>query len=487
MLSKRRKGSGEEEPLEWEEAGCLVWDVAALADDAAFLVAHGMPALLPALVTATAAAERWRALEIALGVAGNLACHADARRALLEEEALPGAVLEAALWVDDAAALDEACRCAAALLPTAGDEPGACERWWALVCKEETLGRLVWVVENTLSSALLERALNLLAAVVTAASAAQARGEADRGALVPLLLSLRPLPLVASVLHGWIVELQAERRQFGDEQGALAGGGGGGGDDGGGGGGGEGEGGSAGAPDAGPVPMGASAALEGDAAAGGAVAAAVTEPAAMEALGLLEAFAADPGGEAALNASGLVKDALLRTVAESEHRCTQAFATTLLAGLDDVGPLLLASPAAMHAVLRRLSALSRDQPGKRHKADTGTSAAAAAANTGGVEEQMGGEAEAGWALCSVLARSLTEARAASAVEPSVESKVLGVLAGAVPALCHDWSGSPRGAAIRAHQAYTLRCLAPLLAARLEGDGAATLAAAIERAAAAAQT
>ena len=49
---------------------------------------------------------------------------ADARRALLEEEALPGAVLEAALWVDDAAALDEACRCAAALLPTAGDEPG---------------------------------------------------------------------------------------------------------------------------------------------------------------------------------------------------------------------------------------------------------------------------------------------------------------------------------------------------------------------------
>ena len=41
-----------------------------------------MPALLPALVTATAAAERWRALEIALGVAGNLACHAGAHRGL---------------------------------------------------------------------------------------------------------------------------------------------------------------------------------------------------------------------------------------------------------------------------------------------------------------------------------------------------------------------------------------------------------------------
>lgn len=30
-------------------------------------------------------------------------------------------------------------------------------RWWALLLRDETLGRLVWIVENTLSTALLER------------------------------------------------------------------------------------------------------------------------------------------------------------------------------------------------------------------------------------------------------------------------------------------------------------------------------------------
>lgn len=34
----------------------------------------------------------------------------------------------------------------------------ASERWWALLLREETLGRLVWILENTLASPLLERA-----------------------------------------------------------------------------------------------------------------------------------------------------------------------------------------------------------------------------------------------------------------------------------------------------------------------------------------
>jgi hypothetical protein len=34
----------------------------------------------------------------------------------------------------------------------------AVERWWPLLLREETVGRLVWIVENTLSRALLERA-----------------------------------------------------------------------------------------------------------------------------------------------------------------------------------------------------------------------------------------------------------------------------------------------------------------------------------------
>lgn len=140
---------------------------------------------------------------------------------------------------------------------------------------------------------------------------------------MPLLASLGLLPLLSSVLHGWVVRLQAERRHFGGADSA---------------------GGSpaaqleqAGAQAAqqqpkggqqqaqqlraaaaarGPAPHdaggtgpravdGAAAAeLEYDAESGGAVAAEISEPAAMEALALLEALAADVAGEAALNASG---------------------------------------------------------------------------------------------------------------------------------------------------------------------------------------
>lgn len=35
--------------------------------------------------------------------------------------------------------------------------PQAADAWWAALLREETLGRLVWIVENTLSPALLER------------------------------------------------------------------------------------------------------------------------------------------------------------------------------------------------------------------------------------------------------------------------------------------------------------------------------------------
>lgn len=145
------------EAVGWEEAGCLLWDVAALPDDAAFLLKHGLPAMLPPLLTAAAARERWRALEIGLGTAANLACHDDARRQLVQLQGFPALLLDRLLWVDDVGSLTEACRCASALL-AAGLDREAAEAWWELVLREETLGRVVWIVENTLSTALLERA-----------------------------------------------------------------------------------------------------------------------------------------------------------------------------------------------------------------------------------------------------------------------------------------------------------------------------------------
>lgn len=51
-----------------------------------------------------------------LGVLGNLACHAAAQRQLLGQTALPDLLLDRLLWVDDAAALAELCRCLSSLL-----------------------------------------------------------------------------------------------------------------------------------------------------------------------------------------------------------------------------------------------------------------------------------------------------------------------------------------------------------------------------------
>lgn len=44
-----------------------MWDAAALPDDAAFLVQHGALDMLPPLLKAAAAADKWRALEIGVG------------------------------------------------------------------------------------------------------------------------------------------------------------------------------------------------------------------------------------------------------------------------------------------------------------------------------------------------------------------------------------------------------------------------------------
>ncbi|PRW58285.1 saal1 isoform X1 [Chlorella sorokiniana] len=486
---------GGEDGLGWEEAGCLVWDSAALPDDASFLVKHDLPAMLPPLLTAAAASERWRALEIALGTLGNLACHAGTKQLLLGQDGLPQLLLDTILWVDDSASLAELCRCLTSLLADSSRQ--AAEAWWALLLREETLGRLVWIVENTLSPPLLERSLNLICCLVATAAAAGNSGATSRQ-LVPLLLSLDLLPLLASVLHGWVVRLRAEHQQFGGSgsteaeprsaEGAQK---------------------PAAAKAAAPA-AGTPAAAE---AGGGqedppsaaiappapdspaqweerAVAAAeVTQEAAMEALGLLEALQADTAGEAAINASTPVKEALLRVVSESDSRSMRALATALLAAADDVGPLLVQHPRALAAVLDRLEAAAAEaeegQPAKRARTEASDAEASSA------EKQAGEEVEAAWALCSELARCLAQPQpaagegedagaAAEGVAPSGGTEaVLAVLAEHTGMLGRDWGDDDPSLA--AHQAYVLGRVLPLLARRLGEAAAAELGAAAERA------
>lgn len=108
--------------LGWEEAGSLVWDSSAMADDAAFLLRElpELPGMLAATLTATAAAEQWRAVEIGIGILGNLACHAATKQHLLDQEQLPELLMDKLLWIDDAAALAELLRALAAPFTGAG-------------------------------------------------------------------------------------------------------------------------------------------------------------------------------------------------------------------------------------------------------------------------------------------------------------------------------------------------------------------------------
>lgn len=67
------EGSSQEDG--WEASGCLLWDVAAIPEQAALLTANNIQEILHTVIAASVAQEKWRALEIALGVLANLACH----------------------------------------------------------------------------------------------------------------------------------------------------------------------------------------------------------------------------------------------------------------------------------------------------------------------------------------------------------------------------------------------------------------------------
>lgn len=186
-----------------------------------------------------------------------------------------------------------------------------------------------------------------------------------------------------------------------------------------------------------------------------------------------------------------VKEALLRVVAESDGRGMRALATSLLAAAEGVGPLLVQHPRALEAVLGRLEAAAAEadegQPAKRARTEAAEGEASAA------ERQAGEEVEAAWALCSDLARSLAQPQPAAAEDEDAgraaegaggnADAVLAVLADHAGALGRDWGSED--ASLAAHQAYVLGRVLPLLAGRLGEAATAELAAAAERAQAAA--
>lgn len=140
-----------------EEAGCVLWDLAANPDHAKFMVEnHLLDVLLPML--SVLIPDRMR--EICLGIMGNLACHAVLERAMVATIGLVQMVVQQ-LFFEDSPTLSETCR-----LLSAGLRSGEVVSWGEALQPEQVLQRILWVAANTMNSQLLEKSTELLLALV---------------------------------------------------------------------------------------------------------------------------------------------------------------------------------------------------------------------------------------------------------------------------------------------------------------------------------
>lgn len=140
-----------------EEAGCVLWDLAADPDHAKFMVENHLLDVLLAMLSVLIP-DRMR--EICLGIMGNLACHAVLERAMVATIGLVQMVVQQ-LFFEDSPTLSETCR-----LLSAGLRSGEVVSWGEALQPEQVLQRILWVAANTMNSQLLEKSTELLLAMV---------------------------------------------------------------------------------------------------------------------------------------------------------------------------------------------------------------------------------------------------------------------------------------------------------------------------------
>lgn len=140
-----------------EEAGCVLWDLAANPAHAKFMVENHLLDVLLAMLSVRIP-DRMR--EICLGIMGNLACHVVPERAMVAKNGLVQMVVQQ-LFFEDSACLSETCR-----LLSAGLRSGEAVSWEEALQPEQVLQRIMWIAANTMNSQLLEKSAELLLAMV---------------------------------------------------------------------------------------------------------------------------------------------------------------------------------------------------------------------------------------------------------------------------------------------------------------------------------
>eukprot|EP00250_Pteridium_aquilinum_P007964 c17561_g1_i1 orf=219-1892(+) len=150
-------GGGRDTEEQREEAGCMLWDLAATQSHAEFMVNNH---ILDVLLAILSVPHSDRLREICLGITGNLACHAEPVKAIVQTSGLPTKIVQS-LLVDDAPSLSEACRLLSASLHSE-----EVDSWIKAIDSREILERVMWIAANTMNSLLLEKSTELLLAMV---------------------------------------------------------------------------------------------------------------------------------------------------------------------------------------------------------------------------------------------------------------------------------------------------------------------------------
>ncbi|KAM1100121.1 hypothetical protein ACFX2I_006658 [Malus domestica] len=141
----------------WEEYGCILWDLAASKTHAELMVQN---LVLEVLLANLMVSQSVRAMEISLGIIGNLACHEVPMKQIISTNGLIGIIVDQ-LFSDDAQCLCEICR-----LLTVGLHSSERITWAKALQSEHNLSRILWIAENSLNLQLIEKNVELLLATI---------------------------------------------------------------------------------------------------------------------------------------------------------------------------------------------------------------------------------------------------------------------------------------------------------------------------------
>uniref|UniRef100_A0ACD5WAG8 Uncharacterized protein n=1 Tax=Avena sativa TaxID=4498 RepID=A0ACD5WAG8_AVESA len=142
---------------QWEECGCILWDLAASEPQAELMIDNSV---LEVLLENLRVTDSSRVKEVCLGIMGNLACHESLVDAICLEKGLIATVVQQ-LFLDDVSCLSETFRLLAAILRST-----ASVSWAEALLPDEILSRILWILGNTANLTLLEKSIDFISTVM---------------------------------------------------------------------------------------------------------------------------------------------------------------------------------------------------------------------------------------------------------------------------------------------------------------------------------